>query len=104
MRAEILAEPELEFGGACRHIDPRFGIANYGPADLNPVEGGRSIRVGLIGGAADLDALSAWVDRCRSPIAAKDNRYPHLFPEFPGCDLDRGLYASIALAEPRRGS
>jgi hypothetical protein len=99
MRAEILSEPELEFGGASRHIDPRFGIANYGPADLNLDLGGRTVRVGLIGGAGDLDALSAWVDRCRSPIAAKDNRYPHLFPEFPGCDLDRGLCASIALTD-----
>ena len=34
MHAEVLDEPELEFGGGNRHIDPRFGIATYGPADL----------------------------------------------------------------------
>jgi hypothetical protein len=34
MHAEVIPEPELEFGGGGRHIDPRFGIANYGPADL----------------------------------------------------------------------
>ena len=45
MHAEVIPEPELEFGGGGRHIDPRFGIANYGPADL----GCRSTPRGLSG-------------------------------------------------------
>jgi hypothetical protein len=51
VRAEVLNEPELEFGGAGRHVDPRFGISNYGPADLDEPERRRPIRVGLIGPA-----------------------------------------------------
>ncbi|SBW22369.1 hypothetical protein FDG2_2526 [Candidatus Protofrankia californiensis] len=35
MHAEVLDEPHLEFGGGARHIDPRFGLTAYGPADLN---------------------------------------------------------------------
>lgn len=98
MRAEILPEPELEFGGGARHIDPRFGIANYGPADLNPTEAGKTVRVGLVGAAGDCETLAAWLERCRSPIAAKDDRYPHLFPEFPGCDVDRSFFTAFELS------
>src|SRR5690242_10978735 len=80
MHAEVLDEPELEFGGGARHIDPRFGIATYGPADL-------------------LDRLGTWLERCREPIPAKDERYPHLFPEFPGCDIDVGLHSTLVLSD-----
>ena len=38
MRADVLDEPELEFGGESRHIDPRFGISSYGPADLGSAD------------------------------------------------------------------
>ena len=99
MRAEILDEPELEFGGGSRHIDPRFGISNYGPADLGAVGAPRAIRVGLIGPADQLGGLRAWLERCREPIAAKDERYPHLFPEFPGCDIDRGLHTTLVFSD-----
>ncbi len=34
MRGFVIAEPELEFGGAQRHIDPRVGVALFGPADV----------------------------------------------------------------------
>src|SRR5260370_7512594 len=99
MRAEILDEPELDFGGGSRHIAPRFGIGNYGPADLGAVGAPRAIRVGLIGPADQLGGLRAWFERCREPIAAKDERYPHLFPEFPGCDIDRGLHTTLVFSD-----
>ncbi len=44
MHAEVLDEPELEFGGGNRYIDPRFGIATYGPADLGAAEAPRATR------------------------------------------------------------
>jgi hypothetical protein len=102
VRAEVLLEPELEFGGGGRHIDPRFGIRNYGPADLSgPADalGPRAVRVGLIGPADQLDGVRAWLERCRDPIAAKDERYPTLFPDFPGCDIDRGLHTTLVLSD-----
>jgi hypothetical protein len=99
IRAHVLPEPELEFGAAARHIDPRFGISTYGPADLSTETGPRPIRVGLVGGAAEVEGLRAWLERCKNPIAAKDERYPHLFPAFPGCDVDRGLNTTLVLSE-----
>jgi hypothetical protein len=99
MHAEVIPEPELEFGGGGRHIDPRFGIANYGPADLAAVDAPRAIRIGLIGPADQLAGLRGWFERCREPIAAKDERYPHLFPGFPGCDIDCGLRTILVFSD-----
>jgi hypothetical protein len=99
MQAEVIDEPELEFGGRGRHIDPRFGIGNYGPADLGAQAAPRAIRVGLVGSADQLDGLRAWLERCREPIPAKDERYPHLFPAFPGCDIDSGLQTTLVFSD-----
>ncbi|MGH3247007.1 MAG: hypothetical protein ACRDOI_12445 [Trebonia sp.] len=99
MHAEVIPEPELEVGGGGRHIDPRFGIANYGPADLAALDAPRAIRTGLIGPADQLPGIRAWFERCREPIAAKDERYPHLFPGFPGCDIDRGLHTILVFSD-----
>ncbi len=49
MHIDVLDEPELEFGGAQRHVDPRFGIAAYGPADLGHDGAPTAIRLGLVG-------------------------------------------------------
>lgn len=99
MRALVLAEPELEFGGASRHIDPRFGISSFGPADLNAASQPKAMRLGLVGSDQDLDALKIWLERCRDEIPAKDERYPHLFPSFPGCDVDRGLCSTVVFSD-----
>jgi hypothetical protein len=99
MRAEVLDEPLLEFGGGAGHIDPRFGLTAYGPADLNAPDAPTALRVGMVGPADDLDGLRRWLERCREPIPAKDERYPHLFPSFPGCDVDRGLYATLVFSD-----
>jgi hypothetical protein len=33
------------------------------------------------------------------PIAPKDERYPHLFPEFLGCDIDCGLHTILVFSD-----
>lgn len=99
MRAEVLDEPQLEFGGASGHVDPRFGLTAYGPADLGTPDAPSAIRVGMVGPADQLDGLRQWLERCREPIPAKDERYPHLFPSFPGCDIDRGLYTTLVFSD-----
>ena len=99
MHIEILDEPELEFGSASRHVDPRFGIAAYGPADLGQDDAPTTIRLGLAGPRDQLDGIRRWIERCRRPIVARDSRYPHLFPGFPGCDAGTGLCTSLTIAD-----
>ena len=95
MKAEILAEPTLEFAGGARHVDPRFGVAEYGPADLVAESAPRTIRVGLLGEQAGNDAAQEWLEGCRDPIIGKDADRPGLFPAFPGFASDCGYRSEL---------
>lgn len=86
-RLSVLPEPELEFGGGARHVDPRFGIAASGPADRLTAAAPKETRLGVVGLSGDVDGLLGWLDRCREPVHAptgKAERMLNLFPEFPG--------------------
>lgn len=96
MKIEILAEPSLEFAYASRHIDPRFGIDIYGPADLATV-GKRVVRVGIVGSPSDIDGVARWLERCREPIAGKASNLTNIFPEFPGFCDDKAFHATVVL-------
>jgi hypothetical protein len=86
MRAYVLEEPALEFAGGNRHIDPRVGIADFGPADAESSTAPTSIPVGLIGPAPGVEGMREWLEHCRSHIDAKASKQGQhmLFPAFPG--------------------
>ncbi len=94
MKLTILDEPPLEFDGQARHIDPRHGITDYGPADAASTAA-RTIRVGIVGTPAAILGLRHWLDRCRQPIEAKDSRLGHLFVPFPGFDTTTGFRSTL---------
>ena len=94
MKLTILDEPPLEFSGGTRHIDPRHGITDYGPADATNTAV-RTIRVGIVGTPASIQGLRRWLDGCRQPIAAKDSRLGRLFVPFPGFDTSAGFRSTL---------
>ncbi len=94
MKLTVLDEPPLEFSGGARHIDPRHGITDYGPADATNTAV-RTIRVGIVGAPASIDGLRRWLDGCRRPIAAKDSRLGRLFMPFPGFDTSAGFRSTL---------
>lgn len=94
MKAEVLPEPELEFGGAGRHIDIRYGLASYGPFDRTSETRPSEITLGVVGIQESTDGLRAWLDACAIGIHAKESRLHHLFTGFPGFDTDRS-YGSV---------
>lgn len=94
MKLTVLDEPLLEFCGGARHIDPRHGIADYGPADATNTAV-RTIRVGIVGTSASIQGLRRWLDECRQPIAAKNSRLGHLFVPFPGFDTSAGFRSTL---------
>jgi hypothetical protein len=96
MKLAHLAEPELEFG-AGRHIDVRFGIHDYGPADLGTPRAPTSVRLGVIGTSETVDGLTQWLERCRCHISAKASPHPNLFPGFPGYSNDVGFRSELLL-------
>jgi hypothetical protein len=95
MRTMILDEPELEFGGGGRHIDPRFGIDDYGPVDFGTPSAPAEIEVGIIGSQAAVEGIRRWLQRCRGEIPARPSRHPRLFRDFPGFDVDRCFHSKL---------
>lgn len=97
MKAHVLAEPELEFRAGNRHIDPRYGVAVFGPADADAPTAPREIPVGIIGAPAAIEGARRWLQRCQTPITAKDAKpgQENLFPEFPGFSLDSPFGAQL---------
>ncbi|HEY8114626.1 MAG TPA: hypothetical protein VII16_17520 [Actinomycetes bacterium] len=94
MKLTVLDEPPLEFSGGARHVDPRHGITDYGPADATNTAA-RTIRAGIVGTPASIQGLRRWLDRCRLPIEAKDSRLGHLFVPFPGFDTSAGFRSTL---------
>lgn len=94
MKLTVLDEPPLEFSGGTRHIDPRHGITDYGPADATNTAV-RTIRVGIVGAPFSIQGLRRWLDGCRQPIAAKDSRLGRLFMPFPGFDTSAGFRSTL---------
>ncbi|MFI9412855.1 hypothetical protein [Nocardia gamkensis] len=94
MKLTVLNEPPLEFSGGARHIDPRHGITDYGPADATNTAV-RTIRLGIVGTPASIQGLRRWLDNCRQPIAAKDSRLARLFVPFPGFDTSAGFRSTL---------
>ena len=88
MKLTHLKEPPLEFGGAFRHVDIRFGIMDYGPFDLGMESAPKRIKLGIVGGADTVEGAAHWIEACRTGFAAKESRQPNLFPAFPGTGIE----------------
>lgn len=95
MELQILEEPELEFGERLRHVDPRTGIRDFGPADLDSTTRPTVINVGLVGELGDVRELRAWLERCARGLAGKETHQGNLFPSFPGCDAEASFRTSL---------
>ena len=97
MKTYVLDEPELEFAGGNRHIDPRVGITDFGPADAESATAPREIPVGVVGPAEGVHGLRDWFEKCRGLIEPKDAKpgQEMLFPSFPGFNPDAGFGAEL---------
>jgi hypothetical protein len=86
MKAHVLHEPELEFRAGNRHIDPRYGISVFGPADADSSTAPHRIPIGMVGPAQAIDGIQTWLLRCRERIEAKATKsgQENLHQPFPG--------------------
>lgn len=88
IRISHIEEPMLEFGGGGRHVDVRFGLAEYGPFDAILEERPSEVRIGIVGTAETVEKAEAWIGQCQGKIDPKPSRQPNLFPGFPGLGTD----------------
>jgi hypothetical protein len=87
--AGVLTEPLLAFGGSHEHVDPKTGLALYGPycspGLARPALS--TIIVGAVGPARMVADAAAWIEACRG-IVTNSGTEPYLYPHFPGCRQD----------------
>lgn len=97
MKAHVLHEPELEFRASNRHIDPRYGISVYGPADAASPTAPRQIAVALVGSSQAVDGMRNWLLRCRDQIEAKEAKpgQENLHQPFPGFNIEAQFGAEL---------
>ncbi len=97
MKARLIDEPELEVRARNRHIDPRYGIAVYGPADADSPSAPRDIPVGLVGPSWAIDGMRGWLERCRTRIEAKEAKpgQENLHQPFPAFSTDTNFGAGL---------
>jgi hypothetical protein len=68
---------------------------NFGPRDIASPNAPRHIRIGIIGTAETVEGVSAWLARCKNGVRAKQSNQPYLFPRFPACDEQPGLWTTL---------
>jgi hypothetical protein len=95
MKLALIPEPQLEFADNGRHLDPRFGVLQYGPLDTSATSDPRLISVGIVGTNETIFTLRSWLEQCRDPIAGKPTRLRNLFPDFPGFAGDTIFQAEL---------
>ena len=95
MIARLLDEPEMRFGRGS-HVDPRFGLLDFGPADLAENAAPTAIPIGVVGTQETIEGALRWLRRCRKPISPpKSKPMSNFFPPFPGFTADVGLQSEL---------
>jgi hypothetical protein len=79
-----LQEPELLFGGGHGCVDPRTGLAAYGPYGLARPEDTGQVRVGIVGTPEAIDKTLKLLDEISRPIEQSANFDCVQHPSFPG--------------------
>jgi hypothetical protein len=86
-----LNEPLLIFGDRGMHVDPKAGIARYGPYSYAPARRHPStVRVGFIGTAETIEKSRHWLEANAAGVKG-DAKHP----EFPGYQRDRGFFSQL---------
>lgn len=103
MKLTHLEEPSLEFGGAFRHPDIRFGIMDYGPFDLGMEGAPKRIKLGIVGSAETVEGTARWLETCTTGFSAKKSRQPNLFPPFPGTGFEETFRCEFVTSDELQG-
>lgn len=105
MEAQLIPEPDLEFGQKGLHPDLRFGIMEYGPSDRGKERKPNEVRLAVVGTEQSIEDACVWLTAAKAGFDGSGSRKKNLFPHFPGfskgaafdCEivLDRSAFASL---------
>jgi hypothetical protein len=101
----IIDEPLLSFGGQHTHVDPKSGLALYGPYTTKGQRAPhlRSIVVGIVGPPGMIADAEAWLRACQGVIV-NEGTQPFLYPHFPGFDANGPMQCDLVFGESWRES
>lgn len=86
-------EPPLCFAAGKEHVDPKIGLARFGPTSLDPLKRHPSkVRVGFIGTAETVEKAQQWISINSRGVAGDETH-----PDFPGYNADRGFHSTLEL-------
>jgi len=95
LNCAYLAEPELAFGGKALCVDPRTGLAAYGPYSKTDPTRRHAIRVGIVGPSDAIDRAVSLIERFSQPIDQGDKVDAVLHPPFPGLNASDPFQVEI---------
>jgi hypothetical protein len=88
---QYFTEPRLRFAGGKQHVDPKTGLACFGPLSLDPLKRHpNTVRIGFVGTAETVEKAQQWIS-----INAKGVPGDEKHPDFPGCAADRGFHTAL---------
>jgi hypothetical protein len=67
-----LAEPELAFGGKAQCVDPRTGLAAFGPYNRTDPTRRQAVRLGIVGPSDAIDRAVSMLERFSQNIEQTD--------------------------------
>lgn len=96
----MIAEPLLAFGGGHAHVDPKTGLALYGPYTISGQvrPSLSSIIVGAVGPSNMVADTIRWLQSCQFPLH-NDGEQPFLYPEFPGFNAQHPFQCDIVVGD-----
>lgn len=92
LEARYCREPLLTFAGDRVQVDPKTGIARFGPASLGRPRHPNSIRLAYVGTGKSIASAQEWFRRTRPGVPGD---LVKKLPEFPGCMADRGYFTEL---------
>lgn len=114
MDAQLIDEPDLEFGHRGLHPDLRFGIMEHGPSDRGKERKPTEIKLAIVGTEKSIEDACGWLAKARMGLDGSGSAKRNLFPSFPGfskdsgfdCDLilERSMFASVSPRDIREAS
>ncbi|MEG3918015.1 hypothetical protein QUA07_02565 [Microcoleus sp. T3_A4] len=91
INCQYLGEPLLCFADGKQHIDPKFGVLNFGPKSYSPIKRHPSlVRVGFIGSAETIEIAKQWMEKTAQGVLGNDKH-----PAFPGFQKERGFFSEL---------
>lgn len=91
VKCSYFEEPRLCFAENKEHVDPKIGLARFGPLSREPLKRHpKSVRVGFVGTSETVEKAEQWIS-----INSKGVLGDEKHPDFPGCASDRGFRTDL---------